>query len=151
MSSSPILPSERREHGHRAFFVQPLTAAGAWVDVEQRSIEIALDFEDVRVPTDEEVDRVEVEPLPHPRLVASRVAADVGHEHLHAADFEAVVTRKLSAQLGSVDVAEDAPHRFPERFELFQHLEGAEVPGVPDLVTLGSVVEDALVEIAVGV
>ena len=116
------------------FEMETLASGGAGIDVQEVEVVVVHDFEDVAVATDEDVGLEASEGLLEGPGVVSGVASDVGHEDPLAFAGEHGGLVALVADVPSVAVAEDGPHRLPG-FQLFEHAVAA-VAGVPQLVAV---------------
>ena len=123
---------------------------GPGVDVEQVERLVELHFQDVRVTADEELRRVLEDVGTDARIVVAGVAADMFHEHLSVLAFPAEHLREDAPHVTAVDVAIDGL-QWTECRQFLRHFDGADVPGVPDLVAGLEIVEVFLVPVGVGV
>lgn len=138
------------EFDEGAYFVSAMVAGGSGVDVEALEFGVEHDFEDVGVACDEEFGWVGGELFSDGGGVFAGIAAYVGHEDIDFFAGPAEGFGKFAADAGAVDVAIDTFEGF-EGAETVGEGGGAEVAGVPDLVAVGEVDEDAFVEVVVGV
>ena len=69
-----------------------------------------------------------------PGVIASRVAADMGHQYLHALTFEEAVHGVCEAQVVVVAVAGDTDQGLELRYLFRQIHTSAEISGMPDLI-----------------
>ena len=133
-----------------ADFVESADACCAWVDVEALEGFVVQHLEDVRMAADEELGRTGIEAAADAGVVVTGIAADVLHEYFDFFATEPVFFAEHVTQVASVDVAIDGAQGcyLPEAFGEF---DGADVAGMPYLVTFAEVFLVSVVPKAVGV
>ena len=102
------------------------------------------------VPGDEEFRVHGLDFLHRPRIVAARIAADVGHQHPDALAFEGEELGVDAARQSAVDVAAHGFQRF-EGGDPVGQLDRADVARVPEFVDVPEEIHQGFVEGAVGV
>lgn len=142
-----VLHGEPENGSHQ---VPALTAAGSGVHMKQTEGRIARDFQNVGVAADEEGRAEALQVFARAGIVIAGVAADVGHEDAEAEAVPVEIAGKIRTQFGAVDVAVNAAHG-AEGAQAVENLRGAEITGVPDLIALAQVMQNLVVQIAVGV
>lgn len=94
---------------------------------------------------DEKPGRIFPQLLDYRRIVARGVAADVGHQHANPFRLPAKFIREIIADIRAVDVSMDAAQG-TKAGQPAGEVGGAEVAGVPYLVTLFEVAENGVIE-----
>lgn len=121
-----------QSHGG-ADFVEPVLSGGAGIDVQQVVNRVVGDFEDVRVSGDEEFRAQGLDLRYGARVVAARVAADVGHQDPDPFAFEREEIGVYAARKAAVDVARYGPQGL-ERGDGVGQFERPDVARVPDFI-----------------
>ncbi len=83
-----------------------------------------------------------------PRIVATRVAADMRHQDLHILHTKTIELAERIAHIAAIHIAIDRPCGF-EFTKRLQHLHRADIARMPYLIHITKMLEDALIEIAV--
>ena len=86
------------------------------------------------MPADEKVRVVTLDESPRADVVMPGIAADMGHQHLHPAAFEILMSGINGADILSVAVPVNSDKRLEIRELLGKLSIPAEVPGVPELL-----------------
>jgi len=86
----------------------------------------------------------------HPRVVSTRVPADMGHKHIDAGACEAQVERHFGLYQSVIDVAVHPAQGF-EGPQPVDDLHAAEIAGMPYLVAFRKILEYFFVEEGMGV
>lgn len=120
-------------------------AAGAGVHVNKSERLVPHDFEDVGMAADEQARPQPTDFLACPAIVIAGIAADVGHVYADAFAFPNKIFGQFGTDFRTIDVAVDSPRGF-EGFQAIEHLGRPEVSGMPDLIALGEVVEDRIIQ-----
>ena len=136
-------------HG-RAHFVEAVFAGCTRIDVEGVVAAVVNDLQDVRVARDDQVRAVLPDGVEKRRGIASRIAADVGHQHRDLLAREAGRFGPREAGGVVVDVAVDGVQGF-EGGDAVGQFDRADVARVPQFVHLGEEVAERRVEQAVRV
>ena len=118
--------------------------------MEQPECLVVLHLQYMAVAADEELWRTGIELMADAEVVASRVAADVGQQHVSLLATEPQHLGKHSAQLGSVAVAHYSA-QCPKGGQTVGNGRATDVAGVPYLVALLEIFEVAIVPVGVGV
>lgn len=134
----------------RAHPVEPVRACRPRIDEQAAPPGIALHPQDVAVAAQEDVRAFGLEPGAYARGVAARMSADVDHRTPQSGAVPNEPFRASTPHPVVVDVAIDGPDG-GHGGQPVEHLEAADVAGVPDFCAALEVVEDAVVEVAVGV
>ena len=127
--------------------VPSLEACRPGVDVKQIERLIELHFEYMRVARDEELGWGGVDEAADGWVIVSRIAADVLDEHVYVFAPEAQQLPITCAQVGAVAVSADGSEAWPHGLKAVGQLRGANVAGVPDLITAVQIVHVAVVPI----
>ena len=127
-----------------------IVAAGAGIHVNEAERLIAHDLQDVGVTADEEARPQPPKFLSGTRVVIARIPADMGHVDGDALAFPAEIDRQVGAKFRPVNVPVNSPDRL-EGSETIQYVRSSEVARVPHLIALGEVMEDSVIQKAVGV
>lgn len=114
--------------------MEALDSGRSGVDHQHVSLWIADDFQDMGMAAYEYVRPVFVDEFSCPGVIASRVAADMGHQHLHALTFEEAVHGVGEAKVIIVAVARDSDQRLELRDLRRQIHASSEISGMPDLI-----------------
>ena len=114
--------------------MEALDSGRSGVDHQHVSLGIPDDFQDMGMAAYEYVRPVFVDEFSCPGVIASRVAADMGHQHLHALTFEEAVHGVCEAKVVIVTVARDPDQRLELRDFLRQAHASPEIPCMPDLI-----------------
>ena len=94
---------------------------------------------------DEKLWRVFSQLMDDSRVIARRIAADMGHEHPDSFRLPPELFGIEAADILAVDITKNAA-KGSEAGQLFGELGGAEIPGVPDLVARLEVMKDRVIE-----
>ncbi len=127
-----------------------VVAAGARINVNESERLIAHDFQDVGVAADEQARPQPTDFLPGTPVVIAGIPADVRHVDVEALALPNLILGQTGAEFRPVNVPVNSPHRF-EGSETVQDVRGPEVSRVPHLVAFGEVMEDSLIQKAMGV
>ena len=138
------------ETQRRADFVDAVISRSAGVEVEQSVDRIVDNPQDVGVSRHEERGACRPDAREDARVVAARIASDVGHEHRRLFAPEEVDQRPDAPHRASVGIAADGPQRF-EGGDAVGQFQRADVAGVPDLVDVREKAAQRVVEGAVRV
>ena len=138
------------ETQRRADFVDAVISRSAGVEVEQSVDRIVDDPQDVGVSRHEERGACRPDAREDARVVAARIASDVGHEHRRLFAPEEVDQRPDAPHRAAVGIAADGPQRF-EGGDAVGQFQRADVAGVPDLVDVREKAAQRVVEGAVRV
>ena len=125
-------------------------AAGAGIHVDESERLVEHDFQDVGVPADEQTRPQPPDFLPCTPVVIARIPADMGHVDGDAVAFPNQILREVGAEFRPVNVPVNSTDR-PEGSETIQYVRRPKVSRVPNLVALGEVLEDSVIQKAVGV
>lgn len=120
------------------------------VDAHSAPVGIAFHPQDVAVAADEQVRTFGDKPVAHARCIPSGMAADVEHRATQSAAFPEQPFWAGAAHAVVVDVAKYSPHRC-DFGECIEDLEAPDVARMPNLRAAFEVVQNAVVEVAVGV
>lgn len=138
------------ESQHGTDKVPALMTTGSGIHVKQSRRGIPHDLQNMGVTADEQTRPEPTEFLSNSPVVIARIPADVGHVHIDALAFPEKILRQIGTKFGTIDVPVNATHRF-EGSEPIEYFACAEVSRVPHLITLGKVMEDSVIQKAVGV
>jgi len=138
------------EAQRRAHFVDAVVARSARVEVEQPVDGIVHDAQDVGVARHEDRGASRLDALEDARVVAARVAADVGHQHRGLLAAEEVDERPYAPRRAAVGIAAHGAQGF-ESGDAVGQLERADVARVPDFIDVGEKSAQRVVEGAVRV
>ena len=122
-----------------------MVAVSAGVHVDEAERLVAHDFQDVRVPADEQTRPQPLDFLPRTPIVIAGVASDVGHVNREAIAIPNKILGNFSAEFRTVNVPVNGPNWF-EGPELVENLDRPEVARVPDLIAFGEMPEDGFVQ-----
>jgi len=125
--------------------VPSIVAAGAWIHVKEAKRLVAHYFKNVGVTADKQTRPQPPDFLSGSTVVIARIAPDVRHVNCDALAIPNEILRNFSAEFRPVNVPVNSPNR-PKGREPIQNLESPEVAGMPDLVALGEMAENCLVE-----
>ncbi len=86
------------------------------------------------MPADEDVRAEPLNKRPRTDVIMTRIAADMGHQHLHSAALEKLMSGIVHADILSVAIPVHS-HKWLEISYLLRELcPTAEIPGVPELI-----------------
>lgn len=139
-----------REAQEGAHAVKPVQSRSTWIDVQAAPTRVAFHPQQVAVPANEHIRPLRLKQRPHPAGIPPGPSADVPHQAPQAAAFPTDFLRKLGPCAVIVDVPEDDAQG-GHGCQCIRHVEGADVPSMPDLVHPPQVVQNAVVHVAVGV
>lgn len=125
-------------------------AARAGIHVNQAKRLVAHDFQDVGVTADKEAGPQPPEFLAGSCVVIAWIAPDVRHVYADALAFPDEIPRQVSTQLRAVNVPVNSAQEFKVS-QSIQYFERPEISRVPYLIAFGKVLEDGVIEKAMGV
>ena len=114
--------------------MKTLNSRGSGVQDKHITFRVPHDLQDMGMAAYEYVRPVFVDEFSCPGVIASRVAADMGHQHLHALTFEEAVHGVCEAKVVIVTVARDSDQRLELRDFLRQAHASSEISCMPDLI-----------------
>ena len=114
--------------------MEALDSGRSGVDHQHVSLRVTDDFQDMGMTAYEYVRPVFVDEFSCPGVIASRVAADMCHQHLHALTFEEAVHGVCEAKVVIVTVARDSDQRLELRDLRRQIHASSEISCMPDLI-----------------
>lgn len=130
--------------------VKPLTACRAWIQVEPTPRGVFFDHEQMGMSTDKQVGTVGREPRADPAGIASGAATDVGHPNSTPTTLKMLVFGKVPPEELVVDVAMNH-HRWRHLCEGIGDPKMPDVSSMPDLVAFRQVMQNAVVDVTMGV
>ena len=117
----------------------PLASGGSGIDGEHAQLAVGDDLEDVAMSAHKEFGLRELQTGADARSIAARIAADVGHDHLHALGLENLGFLEAAAEQGTVGITIDRAQHRHEMAESVGHLLVANVARMPNLVAVAEV------------
>jgi hypothetical protein len=127
-----------------------IVAASAGIHVNEPECLVAHDFQDVGVAADEQARPQPPDFLPGTPVVVAGIPADVRHIDVEALALPNDIFREVGAEFRTVKVPVNSPNRL-EGSETIQHFGCPEIARVPHLVAWRKVMENGVIQKAMGV
>lgn len=131
--------------------MEALDSSRPRIDNKHITLRITHDLKYMRMTTNENIRTIFIDQFPGFRIVTSRIAADMGHEDLHALTLEESVKRMDETQFMIVTIARH-PQQWLECGDLLcQSHAPSEVSGMPYLVDRGKKLLETGIKDAMGI
>ena len=111
---------------------------------------IILNLKNMRMPTDEQIRPVRLNQFTGVLIVPSGISGNVGHHHLYAFNVEDLIHGKLGPVLLTVYVSPHCTQWFPFP-KMVRQFDIADISGMPDLIALLQVLDQAFIKVTVGI
>lgn len=144
------VPLVSREANKGADLMPALNTGGTRVDVEEVELLVVLHLKDMAVPTDEELGWTGVELVADAPIVATRVTADVGHQHVGPFARPVQQLGEHATEVAAIAVP-DYGSQGTEGGETVGELDTTDVASVPDLVTLCKILQVLIIPETMGI